>query len=93
MKTLRKQKPVITELLAQQDYNFVMTGWSQCDPVKRGFSQMSGRWFLVGQREFLNSGCILKCNSLIKAQVNFWDEDLKKEDSIQEVLNEFLEME
>ena len=54
---------------------------------------MSGRWFLVGQREFLNSGCILKCNSLIKAQVNFWDEDLKKEDSIQEVLNEFLEME
>ena len=80
MKTLREQTPVITELLFQYDYDFVMTGRWQCDPVKEGFVKWAeGGYYLVS--EFLSSECILKCKSLIKIQINFWDKGLKRKTS------------
>ena len=51
--------------------------------------QITGGRFLVIPREVLNSESILKCNSLIKAHINFW-ENLKKEDSAPEILFFFL---
>ena len=50
MKTLREQTPVITELLFQYDYDFVMTGRWQCDPVKEGFVKWAeGGYYLVSE--------------------------------------------
>ena len=52
------------------------------DFLERRFSryrQMSGGRFLVGLREVLNSAEICMMTSLLKAGINFWDEDLKDE--------------
>ena len=38
---------------------------------------MSGGRFLVSLREVLNSERILKCRSLIKEDINFWEEDIR----------------
>ena len=76
--TLRAQSALIKELLSD-DYQFVLTSRLQSDPVERRFSQyrqMSGGRFLVSLREVQNSERILKCRSLIKADINFWKEDL-----------------
>ena len=57
-------------------------GRLQSDPIKRRFSQyrqMSGGRFLVSLSEVLNSERILACRSLIKENINFWEEDLGKE--------------
>ena len=40
---------------------------------------MSDSRFLVSLREVLNSQRILRCRSLIKENVNFWEEDLTSE--------------
>ena len=40
---------------------------------------MSGGRFSVSLREVLNSERILACRSLIKENINFWEEDLSKE--------------
>ena len=40
---------------------------------------MSGGRFLVSLREILNSERILACRSLIKENINYWEEDLSKE--------------
>ena len=37
---------------------------------------MSGRRFLVSLREVTNSERIIRCRSLVKADINFWKEDL-----------------
>ena len=50
----------------------------QSDPVERRFSQyrqMSGSRFLDNLREVLNSERILRCRSLIKENINFWEDD------------------
>ena len=76
--TLRAQSALINELLSE-DYEFVMTSRLLSDPVERRFSQyrqMSGGRFLVSLREVQNSERILRCRSLIKADINFWKEDL-----------------
>ena len=49
------------------------------DPIERRFSQyrqMSGWGFLVSLREVTNSERIIRCRSLVKADINFWKEDL-----------------
>ena len=51
----------------------------QSDPIERRFSQyrqMSGGRFLVSLREVTNSERIIRCRSLVKADINFWKEDL-----------------
>ena len=40
---------------------------------------MSGRRFLVSLREVVNSERVLKCRSLIKADIDFWEEHLETE--------------
>ena len=37
---------------------------------------MSGGRFLVSHREVTNSERIIRCRSLVKADINFWKEDL-----------------
>ena len=76
--TLRAQSGLIKELLSEE-YDFVMTSRLQCDPIERRFSQyrqMSGGRFLVSLREVTNSERIIRCRSLVKADINFWKEDL-----------------
>ena len=76
--TLRAQSGLIKELLSE-GYDFVMTSRLQSDPIERRFSQyrqMSGGRFLVSLREVANSERIIRCRSLVKADINFWKEDL-----------------
>ena len=76
--TLRAQSGLIKELLSE-GYDFVMTSRLQSDPIERRFSQykqMSGGRFLVSLREVTNSERIIRCRSLVKADINFWKEDL-----------------
>ena len=76
--SLRAQSGLIKELLSE-GYNFVMTSWLQSDPIERWFSQyreMSGGRFLVNLREVTNSERIIRCRSLVKADIIFWKEDL-----------------
>jgi len=40
---------------------------------------MSGGRFLVSLIEVLNTERILSCRSLVKGDINFWEEDLKPE--------------
>ena len=76
--TLRAQSGLIKELLSE-GYDFVMTSRLQSDPIERRFSQyrqMSGGRFLVSLREVKNSERIIRCRSLVKADIKFWKEDL-----------------
>ena len=76
--TLRAQSGLIKELLSE-GYDFVMTSRLQSDQIERRFSQyrqMSGGRFLVSFREVTNSERIIRCHSLVKADINFWKEDL-----------------
>ena len=76
--TLRAQSGLIKELLSE-GYDFVMTSRLQSDPIERRFSQyrqMSGWRFLVSLLEVTNSERIIRCRSLVKADINFWKEDL-----------------
>ena len=57
----------------------MITARLQSDPVERRFSQyrqMSGSRFLDNLREVLNSERILRCRSIIKEYINFWEEDI-----------------
>ena len=66
-------------------YDFVMTSRLQSDPIERRFSQyrqMSGGRFLVSLREVTNSERIIRCRSLVKADINFWKEDLGSDKTI-----------
>ena len=70
-----------------------MTGRFQSDPIERRFSQyrqMSGGRFLVRLREVMHSERILACRSLIKEDINFWNENIKP-DSNSNVYDEILE--
>ena len=76
--TLRAQSGLIKELLSE-GYDFVMTSRLQSDPIERRFSQyrqMSGGRFLVSLREVTNSERIIRSRSLVKADINFWKEDI-----------------
>ena len=76
--TLRAQADLIDELI-DNGYEFVKTARFQSDPTERRFSQYrqmcSGR-FLVNLREVLNSERVLSCRSLIKENINLWEENI-----------------
>ena len=77
--TLRGQAMLMQELL-DDGYEYVLTRRFQSDPLENRFSQyrqMSGGRFLVSLREVYSSERILKCRSLLKENINIWDEDLK----------------
>jgi len=76
VRTLRAQAHLIKDLL-EENYAFVLTSKLQSDPIERRFSQyrqMNGGNFLVSLNEVTNSEKILLCRSLIKQQINFWEE-------------------
>ena len=78
--TLRAQAMLIDELLTDDGYSYVLTARLQSDAIERRFSryrQMSGGRFLVSLREVLNSERILACRSLLKENINFWEENLR----------------
>ena len=77
--TLRSQTALSRELL-EGEYTYVLTRRFESDPIERRFSQyrqMNGRNFLVSLKEVSNSEKILMCKSLIKYNLNFWDTELK----------------
>jgi len=81
---------LIDELL-DDGYDYILTARLQSDPIERRFSQyrqMSGGRFLVSLREVLNTERILTCRSLIKENINFWEEDLKSENQDSEMFNQ-----
>ena len=76
IRTLRAQSQLVRDLLSD-GYEYVIMGKFQSDPLERRFSQyrqMSGGRFLVALREVLCTENILKCTSLLKAGIQFWDE-------------------
>ena len=75
---MKRYNAKIKELLSE-GYDFVMTSRLQSDPIERRFSQyrqMNGGRFLVSLREVTNSERIIRYRSLVKADINFWKEDL-----------------
>ena len=86
--TCQTESALVTTLLAQAElideliddgYEFVRTARFQNDPIEGRFSQyqqMSSGRFLVSLREVLNSERILTFRSLIKENINFWEENI-----------------
>ena len=77
--TLRAQAMLMQELF-HEGYCYIFTRRFQSDPLENRFSQyrqMSGGKFLVGLREVMNTERILTCRSLLKENINFWEEGLK----------------
>ena len=77
-RTLRCSASLIEDLL-NEDYDYILTSRFQSDPLERRYSQyrqMSGGRFLVALREVNSSEKILKIRSLLKENINFWEEDL-----------------
>ena len=79
IQTLRAQAALVDELLDSGEFKFVCIRKMQSDPLEKRYSQyrqMSGGRFLVGLTEVYNTERILRCRSLLKADVNFWEEGL-----------------
>ena len=78
IRTLRAQASLAEDLLSE-GYLFVVPRRMQSDPLERRYSryrQMSGGRFLVGLREVRSSERICAIDSLLKAGINFWEEDV-----------------
>ena len=76
--TLRATASLIDDLL-EESYAFVLTSRLQTDPLELCFSkyrQMSGSRFLVSLLEVCNSEKILAIRSLLKEDINFWEENI-----------------
>ena len=78
IRTLRAQASLVEDLLLE-GYDFVVPRRFQSDPLEKRFSryrQMSGGRFLVSLREVLSSERILAISSLLKENINFWEENV-----------------
>ena len=70
---------ILVEDLLNSGYEYVILRKLQSDPLEKRFSmyrQMSDGRFLVSLREVLNSERILQCRSLLKENVNIWEDDV-----------------
>ena len=68
--------------------DYILISKFQSDPVERHFSkyrQMSSRRLLVSFKEVNNPEKILSLNSIIKADLNFWEEKIYVENKIDSV--------
>ena len=86
--TLRGTSQLNNELL-NEGYDYVLTSRFQSDPIERHFSkyrQMSGGRFLVSLREVNTSEKILALNSILKEDINFWEEDIYVQDETKEII-------
>ena len=80
IKTLRGQACLATDLF-EEGFQYVIPVKFQSDPLENRFSQyrqMSGGNFLVSLREVMDSENILRCKSLLKANINFWEGNVPK---------------
>ena len=78
IRTLFAQVLLVKELL-RSGYDNVILRKLRSDPLEKRFSQyrqMSGDRFLVSLREVLNSERISQCRSLLKENVNIWEDDV-----------------
>ena len=78
--TLRGTAALLEDLFEDKEYKFVLTARLQTDPLERNFGktrQMSGGRFLISLREFLSSEKKLLMKSLLKADIECWDERVK----------------
>ena len=76
--TLRFIYNLVDDLLIE-NYDYILMSRFQSNPIKRHFSkyrQMSGGRFLVSLREVRKPEKILLLNSIIKADLNFWEESI-----------------
>ena len=76
--TLRFIYNLVDDLLIE-NYDYILMSRFQSNPIKRNFSkyrQMSGGRFLVSLREVRKPEKILLLNSIIKADLNFWEESI-----------------
>ena len=74
--TLRSQSQLINDLL-EEEYSYVRVCRMQSDPIERRFSQyrqMNGGHFLVSSNKVTNFEKILLCRSLVKEDIDFWNE-------------------
>ena len=74
----------LTDDLLNENYDYICTSRFQSDPTERHFSkymQMSDGCFLVNLREINNSKKILSLNSIIEADLNFWEENIYAENT------------
>ena len=77
--TLRASASLIEDLLSE-GYDYVLTARFQTDPLELRYSkyrQMSGGRFLVSLCEVTHSERILAIDSLLREDINFWEEDLR----------------
>ena len=78
MTTLRCIGNLIDDLL-NENYYYMLTPRFQSDRIERHFSkytQMGGGCFLVSLIEVKSSEKILLLNSIIKTDLNFWEENI-----------------
>ena len=76
--TLRFIYNLVDDLLIE-NYDHILMSRFQSNPIKRHFSkyrQMSGGRFLVSLREVRKPEKVLLLNSIIKADLNFWEESI-----------------
>ena len=81
--TIRATAALITDLL-NKGYGYVLTSKFQIDPLERRYGnlrRMSGGRFLVSLTEVTNSQRILLLTSVIKEEINFWENDLYVDDN------------
>ena len=67
---------MINDLL-EEGYSYVLVGRMQSDPIERRFlqyRQMNGGHFSVSLNEVTNFEKILLCCSLVKEDIDFWNE-------------------
>ena len=85
--TLRSQADLLDELLID-DHKYILTARLQSYPIERRFSQyrqLNGGHFLVSLREVETSEKILLCQTLLKENINFWEEELAVTNTTQEI--------
>ena len=76
--TLRATASLIDDLL-EESYSFVLTSRLQSDPLELRFNkyrQMSGGRFFVSLLKVCDSEKILAVRSLLKEDINFWEESI-----------------
>ena len=89
-RTLRAQILLIEDLF-NEGYQFVCMRKLQSDPLERRFGQyrqMSGGRFLVSMREVVRSEKILSYNSLLKEDINVWENNLAPVKDITAIVSE-----
>ena len=82
--TLRCTASLIEDLL-NDGFAYVLTARFQSDPLELRYSkyrQMNGGRYLVGLREVETSERILSVASLLKEDINIWEEDIKPDNNL-----------